>query len=67
MEQLKKPFTTVDDCIGLPLFTTERRTPCITVPRKSCLHQNAAVQKEQKSIFVPNNSQSHDKTKEERV
>lgn len=71
LEQLKKPFMAIYDSIRLPLFTTEMRTPCIGMPRKSCLHQNSAavsaVQKEQKSIFVPNNSQSHDKTKEEGV
>lgn len=68
LEQLKKPFKAVYDSIRLLLFTTEMRTRCIAVPRESCLHQNSvaisAVQKEQKFIFVPNNSQSHDKTKE---
>lgn len=71
LEQVKKSFKGVYDSIRSPLFTTEMRTPCIAVPRKSCLHQNSAaisaVQKEQISIFVPNNSQSRDKTKEEGV
>lgn len=33
LEQLKKPFMTIYDCVTLPLFTTER-TPCIAMPRK---------------------------------
>lgn len=67
LEQLKKPFKAVYDSIRLPLFTTEMRTPCIAVPRKSCFHQNSALQKERKPIFVPNISQSRDKTMAEGV
>lgn len=67
LEQVKKPFKAVYESIRLPMFTTEMRTPCIAVPRKSRLHQNcaaiSAVQKEQKSVFAQKNSQSHDPTK----